>query len=253
VRRQVEEEAPISIRPIERRLAILSFHKVGTHSAGGWDTWYYVPASDFAGYLHYLRENSWQVIDLPTFLQGLTAPDRLPAQAALMTFDDGYRSTLDVALPLLLRFGYPALVFVPTDCVGAGSHSFDANSREPDEPLCDWDELRELERCGVSVQSHGATHRAFSELNSAEQEEEMRRSKAMLEAKLQKRIEVFCFPYGDNGKNLGGVRRALKRTGYRAACLYDGLLNRLPVTDAYRLSRLAIGRGTDLRAELGRK
>jgi peptidoglycan/xylan/chitin deacetylase (PgdA/CDA1 family) len=253
VRRRAEEEALISIRPTERRLAILSFRKVGPPSPGSWDTWYYIPASDFAGYLQHLHENDWQVIDLPTLLQDPAAPNRLPERAALLTFGDGYHSTLNVALPLLLWFGYPALVFVPTDCVGAGSHSFDVNCRAPDVPLCDWDELGELERCGVSIQCHGATHRVFSALTLTEQEEELLRSKTVLEAKLEKRVEVFCFPYGDNGTNPEGVGRILKRVGYKAACLYDGLINRLPISDPYSLSRLTIGCGTDLQAELERR
>lgn len=241
----------VSTKSSERKLAILGFHKVGEPSPSGWETWYYIPEAEFAGYLNYLRENNWQVIDLATLLRALREPNCLPQRSVLLTFDDGYRSTLEVALPLLLQFGYPAVVFVPTDHVGMGSHSFDANSHEPDEPLCNWDELRELERCGVSVQSHGATHRALSELTLAEQEAEMVRSKAALEAELRKLVEMFSYPYGDNGANPQEVGNALERAGYKAACLYDGFLASLPITDPNSLSRLFIGRGSDLQAELG--
>ena len=87
----------------------------------------------------------------------------------------------------------------------------------------------------------------------AEQEEELLRSKTVLEANLEKRVEVFCFPYGDNGTNPEGVRRVLKRVGYKAAYLYDGLINRLPISDPYSLSRLTIGCDTDLQAKLERR
>jgi peptidoglycan/xylan/chitin deacetylase (PgdA/CDA1 family) len=246
----MKDDCSVTGESSERKLAILSLHKVGDPSPGGWETWYYVPEPEFAAHLTYLRDNNWHVIDMATLLRALTEPSCLPARAALLTFDDGYRSTLDVALPLLLQFGYPAVVFVPTACVGMGSHSFDTNSREPDEPLCTWDELRELQRCGVSVQSHGATHRAFSTLTLAEQEEEMVRSKAVLEFELNKPVEMFCYPYGDGGTNPQQVGRMLKRSGYKAACLYDGLLAQLPITDPNRLSRLFIGRGSDLHTEL---
>lgn len=39
---------------------------------------------------------------------------RMPARAVAITFDDGYRSTHDLALPILREFGLPATVFVTT-------------------------------------------------------------------------------------------------------------------------------------------
>lgn len=232
-----------------RILAILGFHKIGEPPPGGWETWFYIPEATFAGYLSYLQENDWQVIDLETFLRGLAAPDELPERAALLTFDDGYRSMRTIALPWLLRFGHPAVLFVPTDFIG-GCNTFDADV-EPEELICGWDDLRELERCGVSVQSHGTSHRRFSDLDPAEQEQELLRSRAALEAGLGRRVEVLSYPYGDGGTDQQGLRRAMQRTGYRAGCLYGGGPNHLPASDPYRLTRLAMGPDTDLWAALG--
>ena len=146
-------------------LAILGFHKIGEPPPDGWETWFYIPEATFVEHLSYLQRSPWQVIDLATLLKGLAAPDSLPERAALITFDDGYRSMRTVALPWLLRFGFPAVLFVPTDFIG-GRNIFDA--AEPEEDLCDWDDLVGLERRGVAVQSHGASHRSFSELTPAE-------------------------------------------------------------------------------------
>lgn len=46
---------------------------------------------------------------------------RMPARAVCITFDDGYRSTHDLALPVLREFGLPATVFVTTGYLGEGS------------------------------------------------------------------------------------------------------------------------------------
>ncbi len=238
-----------STRVNARTLVVLGYHKIGEPPPDGWETWFFIPEATFAEHLSYLQENNWQVIDLETFLRGLTAPESLPERAALLTFDDGYRSMRTVALPWLLQFGYPAVFFVPTDFIGE-RNIFDAGW-EPEEAICDWDDLRELERQGVSIQSHTASHRAFSELDLAEQEDELRRSKAVLEAGLGKPVEVLSYPYGDGGANPQVLRRVMQRTGYRAACLYKGGPNRLPVSDPYRLTRLAMGPDTDLKAVLG--
>jgi peptidoglycan/xylan/chitin deacetylase (PgdA/CDA1 family) len=231
-----------------RSLAILGYHKIGEPSPGGWQTWFYVPEEISAGHLSYLREYGWQVIDLPALFRGIAVPESLPERAALLTFDDGYRSIRTVALPWLLRFGYPAVLFVPTDYIG-GINDFDAG-QEPEDAICNWDELRELERLGVSIQSHGASHRSFSKLSLPEQEEDLTRSRISLEAGLEKPVDVFAYPYGDGGTEPRSTGRALERAGYRAACLYKGGPNSLPVAEPYRLTRLAMGPDTDLQVAL---
>ena len=234
-----------------RRLAILGFHKIGEPPPGGWASWFYISETVFACQLGYLHENGWHVIDIEGFLKGLAAPESWPSRAALLTFDDGYRSTLDVALPCLHRFGYPSVIFVPTQFVG-GHNAFD-NGVEPKEAICDWDDLRELERHGCSIQSHGVSHSGFSQLSLAEQEVELRQSKDALETKLGKPVDLFAYPYGDQGVDPELTIGALKRAGYRAACLYGGGPNLAPLADPYRLTRMAMGPDTDLCSMLGQE
>lgn len=47
--------------------------------------------------------------------------DRIPPRAVCITFDDGYRSTHDLALPILREFNLSATVFVTSGYVGEGS------------------------------------------------------------------------------------------------------------------------------------
>lgn len=42
----------------------------------------------------------------------------LPPRALLVTFDDGYRNNLELAAPLLLKYGVPAFFFITTGLVG---------------------------------------------------------------------------------------------------------------------------------------
>ena len=49
----------------------------------------------------------YEVVDLDQVLTG-----RLPRRALLITFDDGYRSVADVALPILAQLGLPSVFFV---------------------------------------------------------------------------------------------------------------------------------------------
>lgn len=227
-------------------VAILSYHKLGPPAPGGWETWFYIPERTFADHLAALRDGGWRPVDAAAFMAGIGDPERLPDRTALITFDDGYRSVREVALPWLARFGWPAVLFMPSDFVGRGN-DWDHGS-EPREPLCDWDDLRELGRSGVSIQSHGASHRPFSELSPADRRDELERSKAALEGGLGEAVELFAYPYGDDGDGAVDVPEGLERAGYRAACGYGGDPFALPAPDPYRLARLALGPDTDLRA-----
>jgi peptidoglycan/xylan/chitin deacetylase (PgdA/CDA1 family) len=232
----------------EQTVAILGFHKIGQPPSEGWRSWFYISEQAFTGFLTDLVDGGWEVIDLQRFLDGLDKNETLPPRSALLTFDDGYSSMRYVTLPLLQRFDMPAVLFVPTDFVGA-RNTFDAGV-EPDEPICDWDDLRVLARGRVSIQSHAASHRRFSDLSAQERVRELTRSKTTLEHNLDTPIDTVAFPYGDPGPpDDSGV---LAASGYRAAFLYGGGPIRLPVHDPYRVQRLAMGPDTDLRTELGK-
>src|SRR4051794_25826189 len=47
--------------------------------------------------------------------------DRMPPRAVCITFDDGYRSVHDLALPILKEFNLPATVFVTTGYMTHGA------------------------------------------------------------------------------------------------------------------------------------
>jgi len=239
----------VNVPAAKRRLAILAFHSVGESSVRDWNTWFYIPEATFTEQLQHLRTRGWHTISHIQLLQGLAHPDTLDERTVLLTFDDGYRSMVDVALPILESFGYPAVLFVPTAFIG-GYNSFEPEGWAPKEVICDWEELQELERRGVSVQSHGVSHRPFSDLSTPELVAELERSKAVLEDGLGKAVDLLSYPYGDAGTDSEKTRQLAKDFGYAAACLYGGGPFHLPPNNQYRLERVAMGPDTDLRREL---
>jgi len=73
-----------------------------------------VPPDRFAGHLAVLRRRA-EIVPLADLL-GPVGRGRRPRVA--ITFDDGYRDTLDVAVPILRDAGVPATVFVTTGYLG---------------------------------------------------------------------------------------------------------------------------------------
>lgn len=227
--------------------AVLAFHKIGRPPAGGWDTWNYIAEDTFAAQLELLDSEGFVVLDLDGFLEGLADPDRLPPRSALLTFDDGYRTMLSVAQPILARFGFPAVCFVPTGFVGE-LNSWDQDN-EPEEAICDWDELRELERLGVRIQSHSVSHPHFSELDEASLSEQLDASRQDLQERLGTSVDTLAFPYGDAG-DPALIGSLLARAGYRAAFRYKGGICAPRSAPPFRLPRVPMGPDTNLRAWL---
>ena len=67
-----------------------------------------------------LLADCFNVLPLQDALTALDA-GRLPPRAVCITFDDGYRSVHDLALPVLQELGLPATVFVTSGYIGEGN------------------------------------------------------------------------------------------------------------------------------------
>lgn len=234
-----------------KKVAVLGYHKIGNPPPEGWETWSYVPAVVFEEQLEYIKNNGWAVLSIEQFLSAINNPNEFPAKSILLTFDDGYQSNLEIAVPILNKYNYPAVMFVPTAYVG-GYNSYDADIfYEPKENICTWEELMEIEQAGISVQSHGINHPHYSEISNHEIENEIKVSKQDLEGQLHKKIKAFAFPYGDNGNDADFMDKVLEKSGYKAAFLYDGGLMDINSRQPFRISRIPVGPDTALITELG--
>jgi peptidoglycan/xylan/chitin deacetylase (PgdA/CDA1 family) len=103
-----------------RQLAVLTYHRVARPGGvGELDPGLVeVEQADLAAQLEVLRAGATVVSigDVRRFRRGR----KLPPNAVLVTFDDGYVEGHDVALPILRAAGVPATFFIPTAFPDAG-------------------------------------------------------------------------------------------------------------------------------------
>lgn len=98
------------------RLSILLLHRV-LPAPDALDP-YALDAAQFDAICRWMKD--WfHVLPLDEAVRRLRG-DRLPARAAVITFDDGYADNHDVALPILRRHGLSAAFFVTTGYLGGG-------------------------------------------------------------------------------------------------------------------------------------
>jgi len=93
------------------RAAIIMFHEIQrefrTELATG------TSISLFEHSLSWLRQEGWEIVSLEECLERVLRNDR-SHRYAVLTFDDGYRDNVSVALPILERHNAPFLMYVPT-------------------------------------------------------------------------------------------------------------------------------------------
>lgn len=205
--------------------------------------------------LEHLRRNAYHVASGRELLDYLAGHCRLPARCAMLTFDDGPRNFHDVALPLLERYGMPAVAFVAP---GLHADTYGDDDRSEVRPMT-WNELRAVHASGlVEVQSHtlesrfvprwpapaplaGVAPRIETPRRGAPRPfaEDLAASRAELEARLPgARVDQLAFPMYQGTEGAVATAVAL---GFRAC--HWGLLPRHPLnpagSSALRISRLS--------------
>jgi peptidoglycan/xylan/chitin deacetylase (PgdA/CDA1 family) len=162
---------------------------------------YWVSATQFRDHLALIRNEGRQVVLLRELWNSSKGSKRQDLQVAL-TFDDGNSSDFEIAFPLLLEAGYRAGFFVNTATVGTKG-------------FLNWQQISEMQRAGMSFQSHSHEHVYLSRLSLGETERQLKLSKQILEARLGREVEFVAAPNGDLSSETVAVAM---RASYRALC-----------------------------------
>ena len=252
----------------------------------------------------------------------------LPPNPVMVTFDDGYRSCHDVALPILRRLGVPATFFIATSFVTerrlywwerialtlhtarrprgklaypapveidaadpAARHVLDnlvkntqgidierfltelcaaldvawspaISAAHADRLIMTWDQVRALERAGMSIESHTRHHHVLETLDDAGLRDELAGARDDLARELGHPVHAIAYPVGrrvTSARILAAIADAGYRLGFanengvnvlwppalRRAMAFDPLdLRRisvsLAISDAMLLTQLAL-------------
>ncbi len=100
-----------------------------------------------------------------------------------------------------------------------------------------WEQIRRMQRAGISFGSHTMTHPVVSRLEPTEVERELRESKRILEERLDRPVTDFAYPFGQPADCGTDSTPLLARCGYRSAATTTKGIN-APGADLYRLRRV---------------
>ncbi|MBR7024769.1 MAG: polysaccharide deacetylase family protein [Selenomonadaceae bacterium] len=161
-----------------------------------------VHVNDFETQMKFLVDSGCVTITPDELYGGLNGDIELPPKPVLITFDDGYLDNYTNAFPILKKYGLHATIFI----IPAFTSVYPG--------YMTWEQLKEMEAGGVTIESHTLTHPKLEELPDDEIRLELLNSKNVLEENLGHPVEFLAYPTGTYNLHIAGIAQDL---GYKGA------------------------------------
>lgn len=163
-----------------KRITILMYHYVDTDPTNEMK----VPKEKFREQMKYLKDSGFTVLSLDEIYSHYMEGKKIPDKCIAVTFDDGYMDNYTNAYPVLKEFGFKATIFMIGSKINTPRHLTS-------------EQIKELDKNGISIEGHTVNHPRLSELPYYKQYEELSVSKNTLEEILGRKVKYIAYPYGD--------------------------------------------------------
>ncbi len=158
-----------------------------------------VPPDKFEAQMLYLSQNGYTPITLDTLYGIFNGQASVAGKPIVLTFDDGYIDFYTNAFPVLRRFGFHAVSFIPTGLIGGGYYM-------------NWNQIKEIASSGlVTFEGHTVNHVNLPSLSYAAVLKELTDSKNILRSQTGYPVNFVAYP---NGSTNGSIQAAARQAGY---------------------------------------
>lgn len=191
--------------PLPGYIPILMYHYIYPKSElGSGAPSLYVSTEAFERQMWFLKTFGYRIISMDEYYEIKTGKRKPRGKEVLITFDDGHRSYLERALPILERYQLKSTNFL------IWRHLI-----KEMEDYINLSEAKELTGHPlVALESHTITHPNLTKVSLLRARDEITQSKDYLEKALKKEIKYFCYPEGSFNPDL---MRLIQEAGYRLA------------------------------------
>jgi peptidoglycan/xylan/chitin deacetylase (PgdA/CDA1 family) len=189
---------------------ILCYHTV----EAGWTSSLSFEPDDFDAHCAWLARHR-EVVPLAEATEAMDRRYRLPAGVAALTFDDGFSGLYHHAFPILLRHRLPATIFVVAETLLPAGRRVDwVDGSPPPLSTLSLDQILEMGDAGIEFGSHSFAHHDLTTLGAEACEDDLRRSREVLEELLERPVPHLAYP---RGRHDAVVREASARAGFTNA------------------------------------
>lgn len=184
----------------------------------------------FRSQLDYLTRRVWRAVSLADAAQRLSVAHSPSENEFAITFDDGYLSVYEHAIPALEARKMTATIFVVADQID-GINEWDRCAGDTREPMMSADQIVDLASRGFEIGAHTLTHPHLTELDDERLVREIVDSKHRLEDLVGSEVSSFSYPYGDCDERViaatvqAGFTRAV---GTKLGILRDASIYEIP-------------------------
>ena len=188
---------------------ILMYHNIDEE--GGFNT---VSLKNFTEQILYLSLNKeFCIVSIDDYIKYLGLRER---KLITITFDDAYTSIQSKVLPIIKKYNIPITVFIPINCVG-GYNTWDTSIGKEQLKILDWSEIKILSNEPLlTFGSHGLSHISLGNVSRTILEDEIIKSKIILENEINTSVNYFSYPYGQLKDFSKNTLTLLKDCGYKA-------------------------------------
>jgi peptidoglycan/xylan/chitin deacetylase (PgdA/CDA1 family) len=180
---------------------ILMYHVIADAPSGAPYPELYVSESDFAAQMRWLARHGYRAVTLRDVWYHWHRGVALRGKPIVISFDDGYRSVADAALPSMRPRSWPGVLNLTVKNLRVSGGLSESR-------------VRTLVAAGWELASHSLTHPDLTGLDERTLNQEVTRSRAVLRSRFGVPVDFFCYPAGRYDSR---VIRAVRRAGYSGA------------------------------------
>lgn len=194
-----------------------------------------VEPQEFQLQMRWLEDQGYETITQGDLFAALMDGSELPERAVLLLFQGGYRTTLTKAAPIMAALGQRGTASIPTGSVPA--------TKRENPSLLTWTQIRILQQRGFEIGSQTVADRPLIDLDDARATAQLRRSRLMLEERLDQPVQWLTYP--DSAVDARVERLALDAGYVLAAAVAPG--TRQSARSPLRLSAFRVTETTGVR------
>ncbi|MBN1405287.1 MAG: polysaccharide deacetylase family protein [Candidatus Omnitrophica bacterium] len=201
---------------------ILMYHNI----ENGENESLYVGKRNFSQQMAYIKKYGYNVISLDELVAGIKNKRNFKHNTLVITFDDGYLGNYTNAYPILKSYDFPATIFLISNYIGK------------DKEFLKWPHIQEmLKNSKITFGGHTRNNIYLPDAkDKGILENEISGCRKDIQARLNTRVDYFCYPAGGFSKD---IKKIAEQSGYKGACTTNRGFNESGI-DVYALRRIKI-------------
>ena len=216
-------------KPGTATVPVLMYHVINPPPAGAPFPGLYVPSDEFAAQMQALKAAGWHAVTMDQleayWKRGVPLG---PGKPVVLTFDNGYASQYENALPILKRLDW------------VGNENIQLTGLPPSQGGLTDAQVRGLIAAGWELDTQGISHADLITLDAAQLKDQVATARQTLQKRYGVPVNWFCYPSGHYDAT---VVAAVKAAGFvGSTTVIPGWAT--PSEDPYRLPRVRVLGGT---------